>query len=313
MNKNIKILFILFFLFITAEKVSAIDLFTGGIDPHDSLLFDGANELLLNMEASSDECFIRVDNIRGKATGKVRKKEIVLACGIVPETLITVVDKQIELGDILEEGTYLEVGPDSYVGMGMYFSGDNSKSKYRTQSVPLGVTSNSMIIVPRISYYCDRVTANEEKHTEEIKVIKGVVTYDEEPGTPAKFNTKGKRSSAKHTKTHYSHEVKIDGTDTVDVIRVYKGSVEVTYMKTDASDEEDMSKKIEKLGEDMQAGKLTAEEVQAKMTEFQNYGQNLNELMQPVNVDEGFKCTVTKNSRVVEPLGVGDEDISNEK
>jgi hypothetical protein len=58
----------------------------------------------------------------------------------------------------------------------------------------------------------------------------------------------------------------------------------------------------------MQSGKITAEEMQAKLTEFQNFSKMVNELVTPLIVDAGFKCTVTKNSRVVEPLGAGDED-----
>ncbi len=308
MKKNIKILFILFLLFIASENASAIDPFTGGVDPHDSLLFDGANRIFLDIAADNDGCYIQAGSIRGKVTGKVRKIEIVLGCGNIPETLITEVDKVIEKGDILVEGSNLETGSDSYVGLGIYFSGDMKElGQYKMQSIVLGVTANSLIIVPRISYYCGRVIEKENKLTQEIPVIKGVVTYEDEPAAKPKFNTKGKRSSVKHKQTSYSHEVKIDGSDTIDVIRVYEGAVEVTFIKTDAAEDAAMTKEIEKMGEDMQSGKISMEEMQAKMTEFQNYGQNLGELLTPLEVSEGNKCIITKTSRKVEPLGPGDE------
>jgi hypothetical protein len=44
------------------------------------------------------------------------------------------------------------------------------------------------------------------------------------------------------------------------------------------------------------------------MTEFQTYSKRKLELSKPVIVDEGNKCTVTKISRIVEPLGAGDEN-----
>jgi hypothetical protein len=304
MKNNFNILFILCLLFIAAEKASAIDLFTGGINPHDSLLFDGETTQSLNLITYSDDigCYTRVIDVKGTVVGKVLTKEIVKACG-EDETVYTAVERFLKKGDMLMHGSEIITSVDSKVELGIYLMETGFNSVY------LNIGPDSKITTPNFAGSC-KVTLKENQQVpeEEIKVIKGIITYDAEPDAGIKAITKGKRSSAKHTKTRYSHEVKIDGIDTVDVIRVYKGSVEISMENIEPPNEEKMTKNLEKLGEDLQAGKITAEEMQVKMKEFQFYGQNLNELIQPLNVDEGFKCTVTKSTRVVEPLGAGDED-----
>lgn len=276
------------------------------IDPHDSLLFDGGviSGFDKTLQPLSKKCYVKVRGGKGIVTGEVMEKEIVPACG-GDETLWVAKIKVLKIGDILVEGTTVLTTPDSWIGLGIYLSTDEM-ADFPSTSIIVGESSE--IKVPRIQDLCKRLEVQPT-----IPVIKGVVTYesetkDEEELTPlTKITTKGKRSSAKHKKTRYSHEVKFTGSDTVDVIRVYKGAVEVTMENLDI-DEGDVTKKMEKLGEDMQSGKLSAEEMQAILTEYQNFGQMVNELVTPLNVDEGFKCTVTKNSRVVEPLGAGDED-----
>ncbi len=308
MIKNIKFLLLLSMLLpmllAATASANAFSPLKYGIDTHDSLLFDGGNTMSQKtIVAVKKNCYIQVKALKGTVIGEVIKKEIVPACG-VNETLYTSKITELKVGDILAEGSQVLTSLGSDVGIGIYLSTDESEPiKFTSMFLTLG--EESEIKLPLINALCGRL--EEHLHQPEIPVIKGVVTYEDEPGTKPKFKTKGKRSSVKHTKTRYSHEVKFDGTDTVDVIRVYEGAVEVSMEKID-TDDGDMTKKMEKLGEDMQSGKLTAEEIQAKMTEFQDYGQKINELIQPLNVDEGFKCTVTKNSRIVEPLGPGDED-----
>ncbi|GEM_PF-4751482 len=284
----------------------------GGNNPHDSLLFDGENGTVINTVDVGNDCFVKVGKVKGKVKGRVLNREIFKACGDEYETLFTFVDKEsIKAGDMLVEGSYIETPPDGWAELLVYIAGDNVfNNEIQYPSFPLYVNAGSTMGIPNISQVCSRQVQKQMPPPEvPIDVIKGVVTYDQDEGkTTVKMNTKGKRSSVKHTKTRYSHEVKIDGNDTLDIIRVYKGSVEVTFMKTDASDEDAVSKEMEKLSKDMEAGKLSMEELQAKMSEFQSYGQNLNELMTPINVDEGSKCIITKFKRTVEPLGAGDED-----
>jgi hypothetical protein len=137
-------------------------------------------------------------------------------------------------------------------------------------------------------------------------VIKGIVTYESEPGTKAKIRTVGKRSSVIHTKTKYTHEVLYRDGDTVDVIRVYDGSVEVTVTSIEFFDEVTKAQDMLKIAQDFQNGKITAEEFQAKTTEYTAGLKDQTELGKPVMVDAGSKCTVTRKGITVEPLGSGD-------
>jgi hypothetical protein len=308
MKKNIKILLILFLLLITADKVSAKAPFTGGIDPHDSLIYDGTNPTTFRSAPLDANCYIKVLNITGTAKGTVIKQTFMSGCTKEIETTYVAEYKTIEKNDILDNSTEVETGSDGKVEIGINIAGYSKESSVSFMTI----YPSSKITLPMIQNLCFFMNRNEApapyEKIERIKVVKGIVTYKTKPGTKPMLETQGKNSSAKHTKTNYSHEVKIEGNDTIDVIRVYEGSVEVTYIKTDASDETDISNKIEKLSQDMQDGKLTMEELQAKMNEFQTYGQNLSELMKPVTVDEGNKCTITKTSRIVEPLGPGDAE-----
>jgi hypothetical protein len=309
MKKNIKYLFIFSILFAVTASVSAYSPLKYTVDPHDSLLFDGdyVPGFQQTIFYGEKNCFVKVGGLKGIVIGEVVKKEIVAACG-GNETLYTSKITELKVGDILREDSDILTSVNSWVGLKIFLSTDETfQNTFSSMNIIVGESSE--IKVPRIQDLCQRL----EEHPP-IPIIKGIVTYENENKddnelTPLpKLTTKGKRSTGKHKKTRYSHEVKITESDTVDVIRVYKGAVEVSMLKIE-TDEEDMTKKMEKLSEDVLAGKVTAEEMQAKMTEFQNYGQMINELIQPLNVDEGFKCTVTQKSRTVEPLGPDDADV----
>lgn len=308
MMKKIKFLFLFSVLFAVTVSVNSYTLTKFTINPHDSLLFDAGNTISQStIKAGNKNCFVKVKGMKGIVMGEVLVREIVAACG-ENETLWVSKHKKLEIGDILVEGTTVLTSKESWVGLGVYLSTDET-SIFPSTSIIVGESSE--ISVPRISDLCLRL--EQQIPQKEIPVIKGIVTYENEAGNEEelaplpKLTTKGKRSSGKHKKTRYSHEVRISESDTVDIIRVYKGAVEVTILNIDI-DDDDYTKKLEKMNEDMMSGKITPHEMQEKMAEFQNFGLMVNELMQPLNVDEGFKCTVTKNSRVVEPLGAGDED-----
>ncbi len=298
------------------------------IDPHDSLLFDGSGSIQMNTDVTGQGCYIKAFRKTGKVNGKVLKRELAIDCSEIPDTITISVDKEIEAGDNLVEGTDIKTGPDSRVDVMIMVSGQKGSNG----AMVLTVGPNSVLTLPMVSSLCTALKTGQPKK-EQISIKSGKVKVKTKASLPA-FNlsnldllnlrddpeetrfeylfkntveTKGKNSTVIHTKTEYSHEVKVDGADTLDIIRVYEGSVEVSMVSIDR-DDENITKKMEKLSEDIQAGKLTAEEVQAKMQEFQDYGQKINELMTPLAVEEGSKCTVTKNSRVVEPLGSGDED-----
>jgi hypothetical protein len=302
MIKQINLLFLLALL-LAAGTANAYTRPGAGIDPHDSLLFDdGSFPEDNNIFFGELGCFTRVEEVTGNVIGKVLKREIYQACG-ENETVYTAEERLLKKGDKLLHGSEVITSVDSKVELSIVLM----ESTYHRVSIKVG--PESQITTPSFVVECKiRLVEKETLPPEEIKVIKGIITYDAPPDAEPKAITKGKRTSVKHTKTRYSHEMKITGNDTLEVIRVYEGSAEVTMENIDI-DEGSMSKQIEALGEDMKSGKLSAEEVQEKMKAFQNIGEMVNELMKPVSVDEGYKCTVTKSTRVVEPLGPDDAEI----
>jgi hypothetical protein len=267
---------------------------------HDSLMIEGYGVSAFDKSTLNSGCHWKIAKMLGTATGKVLKQNIISGCTKQFETLYVATDMTLKDNDMLDEGSLIQTGPDGMVAVAVYQDGDTR----HTGSFMLTVGPSSSVRLCSLEDLCTALKLKRENlEKDRVTVVKGKVSYESEPGTSIKVRTKGKNSSVLHTKTIYTHEVKIDGNDTADVIRVYEGSVEVTYEKTDAMDDEAMTKEMGKLSEDMLAGKLTAEEYMVKMTEFQNYSQNKMSLSKPTIVDEGNKCTVTKSSIKVEPLG----------
>jgi hypothetical protein len=275
---------------------------------HDSLIFEGANTSAFGNAAFDRNCYIKVLNVEGTAKGTVIVQKFISGCGNKIDSQYVAEYRAISKNDILDNSSEVITGSDGTIEIGIFIAGYSKELSVSHQTIH----PSSKITLPMIENLCFSFNQNIEpapyEHVERSKIIQGKVSYKSEKGAKPFLGTLGKNASARHTKTNYSHEVRIDGNDTIDVIRVYEGSVEVTYEKTDVMEEEAFVKEMGKLTEDMLAGKLTAEEYTAKMTEFQSYSDRKTEFSKPVTVDEGNKCTVTKKSRVVEPLGAGDED-----
>lgn len=290
---KIKFLFPLLLLMAVTTSVTAFRPAEYGIDPHDSLLFDG--ESIQNVKSQFiDTCMILVNlrGVRGKAEGMVIRDTIELLDCITMGNVRKCEWKQLKPADLLCENDSIVTGPTGYVDL---LIGGNYEYPFGTEIID----SEHFIIGPGSVLYPPKCLSNSA-----VLLKKGKLKIKESAESIKKKVIETYRSIIKPKGTVYS----VETGDSSDIIRVYEGSVEVTLVSID-TDDANMTKKLENLGEEMQSGKLSAEEIQAKMTEFQNYTQKINELVQPLNVSEGFKCTVTKNSRVIEPLGTGDEEM----
>lgn len=294
-------------LIIAACLISLVSYSSGlpkiNIDPHDSLLFDGSN-----YNATPDDgyypCYWKVVKLKGKAFGTIRKVEIGNICG-VPDTVYSLTDGELKEGDILSDGTIIETGADGLITVGVFLkSSPNSLGRLMMTSDPL-----SLMKIPLLNPICDALKTDKEiEEAGKVLIIKGKVTYDSPPTEKIKMRTEGKRSSVKHSKTRYSHEVRIDGSDTLDIIRVYEGSVEISHIRNDFSDQESSAKEMEQLTKDFQEGKITMEELSSKIEAFTNSSKQLTDNLKPFIVDEGNKCTLNKKDYIIEPLGAGDND-----
>lgn len=292
MIKQIKFLFILSILFAATASVNAYSPLKYTIDPHDSLLFDG--ESIQNVKSQIiDTCMVLVNlrGVRGKVEGMVARDTIELLDCITMGKVRKCEWKQLKPADLLCGNDSIVTGPAGYVEL---LIGGNYEYPFGTEIID----SERFVIGPGSVVYPPKCLSNSA-----VLLKKGKLKIKESAESVKKKIIETYRSVIKPKGTEYS----VETNDSTDIIRVYEGTVEVSFLKIDI-DDDDMTKKLEKLGEEMQSGKITAEEMQAKLTEFQNFSKMVTELATPLNVDEGFKCTVTKNSRIVEPLGAGDED-----
>ncbi|HMQ78529.1 MAG TPA: hypothetical protein PKD94_03100 [Ignavibacteria bacterium] len=278
---------------------------TGG--PHDSLLFDGENSTGFFFD-DGYKCYWKVVKIKGFAYGQKRILDIGKICG-VPDTVEIIKADSLKEDDILADGTLIETGKDGQVAIAAFLkTHPNSLGRMFITTQP-----STLIKVPTLGSMCDELVM--ERRMEEmgkVLIIKGTVTMDSPPTEKVKLGTKGKRSSVKHKKTRYSHEVLITADDTTDIVRVYEGTVEISHIREDFSDEEAKAKEMEQLTQDFQAGKITMEEMMKKVEEYTNNAKQVSENLKPFEVEAGNKCILGKTLYSIEPLGPGDEDDSGD-
>lgn len=300
----------LFFLVLCAFLAIASDVsFSGGKPvlsggPHDSLLFDGDNSNPGSYDDGYYPCFWKVVKLKGYAFGTVRKIHIGNMCG-TPDTSYLLKDDTLKEGDILSDGTIIETGADGLIAVAVFMKSDPT----RTGRLFMTAHEFALMKIPLLDAICEQLKIEwQGELAKKVLIIKGKVTYDSPPSEKSKIRTEGKRSSVKHNKTRYSHEVLIDAGDSIDIVRVYEGAVEVSHILSDFSEQESSAKEMEQLAQDFQAGKITMEEMAKKIEEFQANTGKLSEKMKPFIVDEGYKCILGKSSYRIEPLGTGDED-----
>ncbi len=272
--------------------------------PHDSLLFDGDNSSYEPYDDGYYPCYWKVVKLKGYAFGTVRTRHIGRICG-VRDTSYTVEDDTLKEGDILSDGTIIETGPDGLIAVAVFLKSDpNRQGRLMMTSGP-----SALMKIALLNPLCDAL--KNDKAIEEagkVLMIKGKVTYDSPPSEKVKMRTEGKNSSVKHSKTRYSHEVSTNGTDTVDIVRVYEGAVDINHIRGDFSDQEAKGKEMEQLAQDFQSGKITMDEMARKIEEVTNSFHQVTENLKPFIVEEGFKCILDTKSYTIEPLGAGDED-----
>ena len=247
MKKNIKVILYLCMLFITAGTANAKDLFTGGINPHDSLLFDGENAVRTETfySKSSDDCEFRVTYVKGNATGKIKKMTIYTACGI--DTVYEYENGALEKYSVIKGGEQVKTGPESNVKIEL---SDGS-------SIFLGPNTNYTLPVN----VCDLIRKGfidcGSVWTKVKKMIGG-----------GKFEVSTERAVHGVRGTEYTVEIIEENGIKYDVTKVYEGSVDISLKNIDTESYEKKSEELDKLTEDFEAGKITMEEYTKKALEM---------------------------------------------
>ena len=272
------ILFILFFI-ISASGTAAYSqtkngtgFYSGG---HDSLLFDGGD--MNHVINDIAPCVMIVDKVSGdvQATVLERKRYDSYVCSTTDTaTYAVVVKRKVKPGDQLVLGDVITTGPYSNIE-GILQDGSD---------IMFG--SNSKVMIG--ADYC--VTPGG------INVLLGKlwIKVKKQLGK-AKYEIKTERMAIGVRGTEFTIEIKIEGNDTLDITKVYEGTVEVTATNYDESSLEKSGEELKKINDDYQSGKITAQEMAEKMKPYtENVVKELSEMKLTETVEAGYKCVVGK-------------------
>ena len=279
------ILSISFFLLFAGISFANSPVFS---DPHDSLLFDGGDDgnstIFLRQFDDIYKCKMKVVNVVGEAWGYVLVDTTVelMGCGEGPYKGVIFVEhyRKIKKGDLLAPGRDEEI--TTSIGSFLAFTLSDGTG------IALGPVSKMTLDSDCEEHYnigsyegdiCVYQTGKKQVH----------ITTD--------------RVSIEHLETKFSVKV-VNNIDTSVVTKVYEGSVKVSLTNPDMSG---LEAKIEQLKNDYQDGKISIEEFQSKIMEYQEQANTQLAEIQPVTVEPGYKCIATKNSLKLEPIESNDD------
>jgi hypothetical protein len=255
---------------------------------YDSLLFDGDNANQYNfLNATDDKCKIKVQDVFGDATGTFMVDTVFETCG---EKHTEKVRKTgpLKRGVELIPGYEISTGGEGYKGKSGHVYTNVLMLDLGPSAVMLGRRTSAII-----GSDC------------EIKLNTGsaLVSGDHEIITS--------RTIITHKQTKYSVEIVPDGSDTMDIVKVFEGSVQVNpHANTDSSVAHfkklgDMQTEMAKLNDDMINKRITIDEYKAKITELNDEMKTSeNSLPKAVEVNAGYQCTVDHTGKISDPVPI---------
>lgn len=226
---------IILILFLTAIQASVV---FSGSNPHDSLLFDGGNSIRSEnyYGKSLKDCEFRVTYVKGIVTGTIKKTTVYDACGEL-DSIYEYENGALKKSTVITGGEQVKTGPES--------------------TARIELPDGSVIVLgPNTDYTLPYSACDlEEKYflykgslwTKVKKLIGG-----------GKFEVSSERAVHGVRGTEFTVEIKEENGIKYDIVKVYEGSVEVTLKGAQGYENQD--DKIEKLTEDLKAGKITYEE-----------------------------------------------------
>ena len=240
MKKNILILLL-------ATLASSQILYSSG--NHDSLLFDGETNIRTETyySKSDEECVYRVTYVKGTATGKIRKMQVIDVCGIRKDTIYEYQNGAIEKYSVIKGGEIIKTGPESTAKIDLP---DGSE-------IILGPNTNYTLPVN----VCDNIRSGSLDIGAIWVKLKRLIN-----GT--KFEVTMDRFIVGVRGTEFSVEVIEENGVKYDIVKVYEGSVEVNMKSMDTENFENNQNELARLAEELQAGKITPQEYSARSVEL---------------------------------------------
>jgi len=251
---------------------------------HDSLLFDGSNEITTQPISSAKDCYIRVIYVHGSAKGTYYVTKTYNVCGEIDTSVRT---KKGELSPLneLKLGSEITTGDDSGLEM-QFWDGSIIRLGPNSKITITGNMCESQTLVHLVGKMWTNVKKLLGSQKYEVKTESFIV---------------GVRG------TQFSVETTNDG----EIVEVYEGSV--TFQKNLQSKEnkkkaEDEGAEGKKLAEDYKSGKISLEEFTKKAQEMQQ--EAIDFLKYEVTVNAGFQSKIVGTENPTEPVPI--ESTGNE-
>jgi len=249
--------------------------------PHDSLLFDGNNQN--SFYSRSCQCKVKVLSYEGEAYGTRIIKEVETLCGL-KDTIEKLVRAQVRLGD------ELCVGEDEWMQT------LEGTLKIQLQNGTVLVLKQNTKISIRANYCVGKGAW--------ITIHNGGFCYDGgKANDENSLKCETKFSMLDILNTLYT----VEASDESETVKVYDGQVKVSLLHPDMTEKDELNKKMGQLVQDLQVGKITKDEFQEKIKEYTDKTKYIIEHMNPVKVDTGHKCIITKSSLTLEPADSNDD------
>ena len=226
----------------------------GGHDPHDSILFDGANTVRTEnyFSVTGDECEYRVTYVKGNATGKIKTKRIYEFCGNY-DTAYEYENGALQKFSVIKGGEPVKTGPES--------------------SAKIELSDGSVIVLgPNTNYTLPENVCDLLKKS--FLDIGSIWIKMKRLIGGSKFEVATERAVDGNRGTEYTVEIIEENGIKYDVTKVYEGSVEISLKNIDTKGFENKGDEITKLTEEFQSGKITIEEFEAKSSEITQSLQN---------------------------------------
>jgi hypothetical protein len=293
---NTKIITILFILIVISinnfsQTESGISYLSGR---HDSLLFDGANDISTNFQITGNECLMKAIVVKGNVIGMAMTKVAVVNCiGEVIDSVMLPRKRLLKEGDMVVAGETISTERDNdFVILQLHEEENIMFTSGKNGGGLLGVRD-----------FC-RFPPN--------IWITGKLGIKWNPLLPKSVTlcTEGLGSCIKITGTQLSFETVKDGDVTIDILKVYEGSVvfeKKLNIEADEKKRQDLTAQQAKLSEEFQSGKISMEEFVKKSTEIQKKLRDINEGSK-ITVNAGFESRITGTDNPTEPVPIDENE-----
>ena len=256
--------------------------YSGG---HDSLLFDGANEISANFQKTDEDCLMQVLHVNGNVIGTVVTKLRAKACGDEYVWVYIREKKLIKEGDMVKAGEPITTETDKDFIVAQLENGEN---------LMFGGERGEVVVKD----YC-KTPPNVIMTLEA-----GKLGIDWNPLLPKTLTICTDFGCLRIKGTTFSFEILKEGDVVSNVLKVFVGSVTFgRNMESEASKKKtkDKSAEMKKLTDDFQSGKISIEEFTKKMAELQ---KDLSETLpqNDITVNAGYESRIVGTENPTEPV-----------